>query len=229
MFNKLQEAVPSPVGPDETFLFRITMKYPKLLNLLVVVLALSLGVVGCQRKKPNVTPIPGQTQRPGSNDTFPREPGIGTTLPPDQPTTAATAKPGTGPDGVIPLGGGSLGDYNPNPGHFAANTVYFDLDRATIKPSETSKIEDVAKYLQSNPTHAVQIEGHCDERGTEQYNLSLGERRALSVREYLVTAGVQPERVFTISYGEARPAETGRTEAAWAKNRRGIFVLLTPK
>jgi peptidoglycan-associated lipoprotein len=118
---------------------------------------------------------------------------------------------------------------NKNHERFAANTVYFDLDRATIKPSETSKIEDVAKALQANPAHAVQIEGHCDERGTEQYNLSLGERRALSVREYLVTAGIQPERVFTISYGEAQPVETGHNEAAWSKNRRGVFVLLTPK
>jgi len=118
---------------------------------------------------------------------------------------------------------------NQNRERFAANTVYFEFDRATIKPGETSKIEDVAKYLQGNPTHAVQIEGHCDERGTEQYNLSLGERRSLSVREYLVTAGIQPDRIFTISYGESRPADPGHNEAAWAKNRRGVFVLLTPK
>ena len=225
MFNKLQEAVPSPVGPDETFLFRITMKYPKMLNLLLVVLALSLGVVGCQKKKQNVTPVPGMTRPPGSGDTFPSEPGRGAQILPEQPPTA---KP-TGPDGVIPLGGRDLKDYISNSERFAANTVYFEFDRATIKPGETSKIEDVAKYLQGNPTHAVQIEGHCDERGTEQYNLSLGERRALSVREYLVTAGVQPERVFTISFGEAKPAVTGHNEAAWSKNRRGVFVLLTPK
>ena len=109
------------------------------------------------------------------------------------------------------------------------NTVYFDFDRATIKPGETSKIDEVVSYLKANRTHAVQIEGHCDERGTEQYNLSLGERRALAVREYLVTAGIQPDRVFTISYGESRPAVPGHNEAAWSKNRRGVFVLLTPK
>jgi peptidoglycan-associated lipoprotein len=112
---------------------------------------------------------------------------------------------------------------------FAANTVYFDFDRATIRPSETGKIDEVVKYLQGNPSQGMQIEGHCDERGTEQYNLSLGERRALAVREYLVTAGIQPDRVFTISYGEARPAAQGHNEAAWSKNRRGAFVLLTPK
>jgi peptidoglycan-associated lipoprotein len=202
------------------------MNYPKLLNLLVVVLALSLGVVGCTPKKGPVTPIPAaQTKALGGNETFPREPAIGNPLPPDQPTTV---KPG--PDGGFPLEGRFDPDkMNQDRQRLAANTVYFEFDRATIKPSETSKIEDVAKYLQGNPTHAVQVEGHCDERGTEQYNLSLGERRALSVREYLVTAGVQPERVFTISYGEARPAETGHNEAAWSKNRRGFFVLLTPK
>ena len=223
MFNKLQEAVPSPVGPNETFLLRITMKYAKLLILLMVVLALSLGVVGCKKKPIGPTPIPGMTGNiGGKNDTSGPVPG--TALAPDQNPNVKPV-----PEGPIPLGGRNPGDYLPNPERFAADTVYFDFDRATIKPSETGKIEEVAKYLQANPTHAVQIEGHCDERGTEQYNLSLGERRALSVREYLVTAGIQPDRIFTISYGESRPADPGHNEAAWAKNRRGVFVLLTPK
>ncbi len=209
MFNKLQEAVPSPVGPNETFLFRITMKYPKLLNLLVVALAVSLGVGGCKRKPMGPTPIPGMTGNVrGSNDTS----GPVTSAPPLATEQNPNVKP-LPAEGVIPLGGRNLGDYIPNPERFAANTVYFEFDRATIKPSETSKIEDVAKYLQGNPT----------------YNLSLGERRALSVREYLVTAGIQPDRVFTISYGESRPAQSGHNEAAWSKNRRGVFVLLTPK
>jgi len=226
MFNKLQEAVPSPVGPNDTFLFRITMKYPKLLNLLVVVLALSLGVVGCKKKPVGVTTIPGMTGNVrDSNTTSGPATGPGTALATEQ---NPNVRPVGGQDG-IPLGGRNLSDYVPNPERFAANTVYFELDRATIKGSETSKIEDVAKYLQGNPTHAVQIEGHCDERGTEQYNLSLGERRALSIREVLVTAGIQPDRVFTISYGESRPAQPGHNEAAWSKNRRGVFVLLTPK
>ena len=199
------------------------MKYAKLLILLMVVLALSLGVVGCKKKPIGPTPIPGMTGNiRGTNDTSGPLPG--TALAQDQNPNVKPV-----PEGPIPLGGRNLGDYIPNPERFAANTVYFDFDRATIKPSETGKIEEVAKYLQANPTHAVQIEGHCDERGTEQYNLSLGERRSLSVREYLVTAGIQPDRIFTISYGESRPADPGHNEAAWAKNRRGVFVLLTPK
>jgi peptidoglycan-associated lipoprotein len=223
MFNKLQEAVPSPVGPNDTFLFRITMKYPKLLNLLVVVLALSLGVVGCKKKPVAPTPIPGMTGKPIGND---NPSGINQAPPLQQDLPPIAKQANT--EGVPPT------RFNPDlmnqdRDRFAANTVYFELDRATIKGSETSKIEEVAKYLQGNPTHAVQIEGHCDERGTEQYNLSLGERRALSIREVLVTAGIQPDRVFTISYGESRPAQTAHNEAAWSKNRRGVFVLLTPK
>jgi len=202
------------------------MKYAKLLNLLMIVLALSFGVVGCKRKPVGVTPIAGMTGKiGGTNDTS----GL-ITAPPLAPDQNTNVKPIDTTAGVI---GQNVrfdpGSMNSNPTFFAANTVYFDFDRATIKPSETGKIEEVSKYLQANPTHAVQIEGHCDERGTEQYNLSLGERRALSVREYLVTAGIQPDRIFTISYGESRPADPGHNEAAWAKNRRGVFVLLTPK
>jgi len=202
------------------------MKYAKLLNLLVVVLALSFGVVGCKKKPIGPTPIPGMTGKiGGTNDTSGLLPGQ-----PFAPDQNPIVKPiDTTAGGIGQNFRFDPGAMNSNPTFFAANTVYFEFDRATIKPSETGKIEEVAKYLQANPMHAVQIEGHCDERGTEQYNLSLGERRALSVREYLVTAGIQPDRVFTISYGESRPADPGHNEAAWAKNRRGVFVLLTPK
>ncbi len=198
------------------------MNRTKFFNLFVIALVLSLGVVGCQRKPKAPTPIVGMKGNPGGpGDTFGKE-SPATQLPAEPPTNI---KPGE----QIPLVARNLNDFIPDPGRFAANTVYFDFDRATIKPSETSKIDEVVSYLKANPTHAVQIEGHCDERGTEQYNLSLGERRALAVREYLVTAGIQPDRVFTISYGESRPAVPGHNEAAWSKNRRGVFVLLTPK
>ena len=78
------------------------------------------------------------------------------------------------------------------------------------------------------PYDALLIEGHCDERGTEEYNRALGERRALSVREFLVTLGVAPDRVETVSFGEDRPADPGHSSAAWDKNRRGEIVLLSP-
>ena len=97
-----------------------------------------------------------------------------------------------------------------------------------MKSGEKSKIQAVASYLQANPRNAVQVEGHCDERGTEEYNRALGERRALALREELVMLGVSPVRVDTVSYGEDRPADPGHTKEAWEKNRRGAFVLLTP-
>jgi peptidoglycan-associated lipoprotein len=202
------------------------MKHAKFFNLFAAALILSLGVVGCKHKPKAPTPIVGRTGQVGDGSKpFPGEVGNAAKL-----DDATAARPIDTKDGGIGQNvRPPLDEMNQDHDRFAANTVYFDFDRATIKPSETSKIDDVVKYLQGNPTHAMQIEGHCDERGTEQYNLSLGERRALAVREYLVTAGIQPDRVFTISYGEARPAETGHNEAAWSKNRRGAFVLLTPK
>lgn len=125
--------------------------------------------------------------------------------------------------------GADFDNYTKDPDFFKANTVYFEFDRSTIKASERVKVEEVALYLKTQTGVKLMVEGHCDERGTEEYNRALGERRALSLREYLVNLGISPERVYTISYGEDQPAVPGHNEAAWAKNRRGVFVLLKPK
>ena len=117
---------------------------------------------------------------------------------------------------------------NADPSFFASDTVYFDFDRATVKDSERSKVDRVARFLQDNRGAAVSIEGHCDERGTEEYNLALGERRAQSIRNYLIDSGVSPRQARTLSYGEARPAVDAQTDAAFAQNRRGEFVLYRP-
>jgi len=111
---------------------------------------------------------------------------------------------------------------------FADQTIYFSFDSATIKGSEKTKAAIVAAFLRSNEKDAVLIEGNCDERGTEEYNRALGERRALAAREALLAAGITPDRVDIISYGEDKPAEIGHNEAAWKKNRRAVFVLLKP-
>jgi peptidoglycan-associated lipoprotein len=118
--------------------------------------------------------------------------------------------------------------YLPNREVFKAYTVHFDLDSSTVKSSEQSKIEAVADYLKQHPADALKIEGYCDERGTEEYNRSLGERRALALREYLANLGGNPNRILTVSFGEGQPVDPGHNEAAWAKNRRGEFILLTP-
>ena len=130
---------------------------------------------------------------------------------------------GTGGENGIPerpaVGPGGL----PVAGQFAA--VLFDYDSARIRPSEDSKLEAVAEYLKSNPGKLV-VEGHCDERGTAEYNRALGERRAIAARDELVKLGVDASRISTISYGKDRPADPGHDETAWAKNRRCEFVVV---
>lgn len=106
--------------------------------------------------------------------------------------------------------------------------VHFDYDSSSLKAEDKPKIEAVAAQLKNNPAAALKIEGHCDERGTEEYNRSLGERRAIAVREELIRLGIEPSRVDTASFGNDRPLVTGSTEVAFKQNRRGEFVELTP-
>lgn len=103
--------------------------------------------------------------------------------------------------------------------------IHFDYDDPSVKDSERGILENIAAWLNSNPAVVIQVEGHCDERGSNEYNLALGDRRALSVRGYLVDLGVGPDRVYTISYGEERPVDTGHDESAWWQNRRGHFMV----
>ena len=110
-------------------------------------------------------------------------------------------------------------------GQFAASTVYFDYDSAQINESERSKIESVASSMKGGSGQVI-VEGNCDERGSAEYNLALGERRALAVRAYLVGLGVDGARIQTKSYGEERPVDPGHDEGAWSKNRRGEFVVV---
>jgi peptidoglycan-associated lipoprotein len=111
----------------------------------------------------------------------------------------------------------------------AAYTVHFKFDSALVLTSEQANVAKVGQVMASNPEAKLLIEGHCDERGTEEYNRSLGERRALALREALQAVGIDAQRVRTISYGKDQPLDPGHNEAAWAKNRRGQFVYCTPK
>ena len=104
--------------------------------------------------------------------------------------------------------------------------VYFDFDNADIRPEYRPLLEKKAGWMKANPEARVRIEGHCDDRGTAEYNLALGEKRALRVMDYLISLGVPARRLSTISYGEERPAVPGQDEEAWAKNRRAEFRLL---
>ncbi|MCX7872625.1 MAG: peptidoglycan-associated lipoprotein Pal [Verrucomicrobiae bacterium] len=199
------------------------------LKLLVVVLAVATIATACKRKpQPPLTYIPG-ISKPITNELsgFDKE---GIAKMDTDKTTAVPLQPEKTTSDNVPLSNRDLIEgMIPDRDTFKANTVYFDFDRSTIKQSEKSKIDGVAKTLKSKPGTKVQIEGHCDERGTEEYNRALGERRALSVREYLINTGISADRIFTISYGEDKPVDPAHNEAAWAKNRRAEFILLLPK
>ncbi len=106
--------------------------------------------------------------------------------------------------------------------------VFFDFDTAAIREDQKAALDANGSVLKANPTLKVLIEGHCDERGTAEYNLGLGERRATAVRDYLVAAGIPAEQIATISYGKERPFVLGHDETAWQWNRRGHVVLQGP-
>ena len=103
---------------------------------------------------------------------------------------------------------------------------FFGYDEAALSSDAQSALTSSATWLKTNPGYNLLVEGHCDERGTEQYNLALGDRRASIVRDYLVTLGVDTARIRTVSYGEERPFDPAHNEAAWAKNRRAHLVLV---
>ncbi len=101
--------------------------------------------------------------------------------------------------------------------------VYFDFDKSTIREDQVGKMERNAEFLKNNPRISIVIEGNCDERGTTEYNMALGQRRAESAKKYLVNLGIEADRMNTISYGEERPLVHGHDEHAWAQNRRDDF------
>jgi len=108
---------------------------------------------------------------------------------------------------------------------FRLEDIHFDLDKYDIKDKDREILSNLADWLSKNKSVKIEIEGHCDERGTNEYNLALGERRANSAKKYLVTLGIQASRIGTISYGEEKPLCTESSEECWLNNRRGHFVI----
>jgi peptidoglycan-associated lipoprotein len=129
--------------------------------------------------------------------------------PTEQAATPSGPKPGTSLDLEINVG----------------DRVFFDFDKSTLRANGRTTIERWAAWLKTYPGNRIMVEGHADERGTREYNLALGERRANASREYLISLGVDPNRVKTISYGKERPAIPGSNENAYAQNRRSVAVL----
>jgi peptidoglycan-associated lipoprotein len=240
MSRRIWEAVRSPRGPNKLPPKAFNMKRLNLLQLVIVALLLVMSVTGCKKTPKGVTTIPGSrsdvtdgvnpappinagrnTAGPGNSGVLPRDPNLNQNpVPAFDPNKANELTPGDRE---------TIENMLADRAALAAETIYFDFDQSNIRASEKGKLEAVASYLKNQPTHKVQIEGHCDERGTEEYNRSLGERRALAAREYLMSLGIAGDRVFTISFGEDKPADTGHDDAAWAKNRRGEFIALKPK
>jgi peptidoglycan-associated lipoprotein len=146
--------------------------------------------------------------------------------PPPPPVAAAPPPPPPAPEPRAPEP--PVETARPAPKEFGPvpemRTVHFDFDKADIKPSEAAILDQDADWLKGNEL-LVLIEGHADERGTNEYNLALGERRAKAAREYLVSRGVAAERITTVSYGEERPVCTEKNESCWKRNRRDEFLV----
>jgi peptidoglycan-associated lipoprotein len=185
---------------------------------LLLIGVLTLTAAGCRKRPTGVTNIPGHAQT-GPGD----QPPDGA-IPPDpnlNPDTTVGLRPL--PDADAHKGWGEYPDI------LKAHTVYFDYDSAALKALERSRAAAVADHLKNNPLEAVRVEGNCDSRGTEEYNRSLGERRALAAREVLLDLGIDASRVDTKSWGEDNPFNAaGQDESAWRQNRRADFILLRP-
>jgi peptidoglycan-associated lipoprotein len=174
-------------------------------RILVVMLMACLGLAGCGSKHPKVSaPPPASEVGAGSGST-----GAG---------SGANAAGQNGDDETAGPQGGVL----------AKRLIYFDFDSSEIKGEGTDIVGAHAKYLATNPAARVRLEGHTDDRGSREYNIGLGERRAQSVRRALLLQGATEAQISTVSYGAERPAVAGHDEAAWAKNRRVEIVYLTP-
>jgi len=164
----------------------------------IVTVAAMIALAGCAKKKPAELPPPPGPAGPAGDQ------------------GAATGPVGTG---IVP---GSRADFLQQVG---TDTVHFDTDHSDVDSEAQGILTAQAKWLVAHPNVRVTIEGHCDERGTREYNLALGDRRATAAKNFLASAGVSPDRMSTISYGKERPVAMGSDESAWAQNRRAVTVV----
>ncbi len=190
--------------------------------------ALALAVTGCKYDDPN----PDDLANNGPQDVVSENAGGADDMNAAKDLdSAAEADPNADETGLDSVTGVPF-DQDPN---YARCTdvdfapVYFGFDASQLAPSELAKIEAVAQHLQAKPGRVVIVEGNCDERGSNEYNLSLGDLRAISIRDYLVSLGIDAKRIQSKSYGEEKPAVPGHDEGAWSKNRRGEFAVYQHK
>jgi len=182
----------------------------------VVSLLIALAAVAGCAKRPAMTAA-----------SAPAPSGAATSTAPAPTPAPAAAPPAATPPASPPATAAPAA--RPSPREFMAiaelKDINFDFDKYDIRPDDAKTLDANAAWLKSNADQLVLIEGHCDERGTNEYNLALGERRAKSTMNYLVSQGVQASRITIISYGEERPLCTEHTEQCWARNRRAHFLV----
>jgi peptidoglycan-associated lipoprotein len=183
-----------------------------MLHRLIALFAVAFFVAACETASQTSTDSAGDTTASSTSSTASAS---------GSSSTASTASSGSAPSGSAAGSTTSPADTLATIG----NTVYFSYDSAALDGNSKGSLFRQAAFLNANPTLTVTIEGHCDERGTREYNLALGERRAAAARDYLLAQGVDPARIKVISYGKERPAMAGSNEESWAKNRRAATVL----
>lgn len=201
------------------------MKTNQLIFPLVIALAATLATTGCKHRPVKVTPIPGAQPAYVGGDTTGNTLSGGGTVGGMDTSGGVGSTEGGGATTALDMFEGMIKD----PAALAPYTIHFSFDSSVIRSSEQANISAVASALNANPSDKLLIEGNCDERGTEEYNRALGERRALSARGALVKAGINKDRIRTISYGKDKPVDPAHNESAWSKNRRDDFILLHPK
>ena len=165
----------------------------------VLALAAMIAITGCAKKKPAELPPPPPATTGSATDTGAGSGGIG--------------------NGIVP---GSRADFLQQAG---TDTIHFDTNSSDVNGEASGILQSQARWLSAHANVRVTVEGHCDERGTREYNLALGERRANSAKNALVADGVSADRISVISYGKERPAAVGSDESSWAQNRRAVTVV----
>lgn len=191
------------------------MRSMKSLVILTLVVAFTAWMAACGKKKPPVAAAPAPAPPPAAAP-------APAPVPPTQPVTESLPVPQEPRLAEDQIGGRSLDDLNRDS---PFTPVYFDLDSADVDDDGQKVAQANAAIMKKYPTWMVTIEGHCDERGTAEYNLALGERRATSVKTYMVSLGIPPDRLRIVSYGKEFPFDPAHTDDAWAKNRRAHFVI----
>jgi len=191
----------------------------------LLLLVLTLFLVGCP-KRPATTAASAPAPAPAP---APAAPDAPVSPPPSAAAPTAPAPTAPGPAAPAPTTPAPAPATPPPPSEFRAHDalkdVYFDFDKYDIRPNDARTLDTNAGWLKQNTGQLVLIEGHADERGTNEYNLALGERRAKAAMNYLVSQGVQASRITIISYGEERPVCADKSEACWSQNRRAHFLV----